>query len=158
MRAGSNHCADAGLPINGKQDTLEEASARGVSEAQVWNERAASDLSPRERMLAVIAKVAAEHGVATSDILTKGTRAHKGPRKVSDARHHAIAAVHLAFPNLSTPQLGRLFQRDHSTILHSIHRAGLAPIKTRKKTVGQTTNEGAANEATGGHPAGDRNV
>lgn len=137
---------------------MAEATARGVTEAQVWNERAAADLSPRERMLAVVAKVAAAHGVATSDILTKGTRAHKGPKKVSDARHQAIAAVHLAFPNLSSPQLGRLFQRDHSTILHSIKRAGLAPIKTRRKPVGQLTTEGEFNEATGSHQARNRNV
>lgn len=157
MRAGSNHCVDADLPINGKQDSMAEACARGVSEAQVWNERAALDLSPRERMLAVVAKVAAVHGVATSDILTKGTRVHKGSLKVCAARHQAIAAVHLAFPNLSTPQLGRLFQRDHSTILHSLKRAGLAPIKTRRKSVGLTTTEGESNEATGSHQAGNGN-
>lgn len=141
MTHDTTHCGSSSLPVNHERgDTLAEAKKRGVPEAQVWNERAAADLSPRERMLKLIAQVAEKHGVKASDILSKQNRKCRGTKSVSIARHAAVAAVHLAFPHMSSVQLGRLFNRDHSTILHSISRAGLEPIKKRR--VGSTPNEG----------------
>jgi chromosomal replication initiation ATPase DnaA len=66
---------------------------------------------------ALIERVAAFHGVSFEDIL--------GPRrdrKTVAARFDAIAAVHKARPDLSLPQMGRHFHRDHTSILHALSR------------------------------------
>jgi DNA-binding CsgD family transcriptional regulator len=46
-----------------------------------------------------------------------------GPRRhkyLAKPRHEAILAIAVAFPEWSYPRIGRLFNRDHSTILKSL--------------------------------------
>jgi chromosomal replication initiation ATPase DnaA len=47
-------------------------------------------------------------------------------RKVVAARTNAIAAVKAAKPNMSLPQIGRLFRRNFSTIAHALKRMGIS--------------------------------
>lgn len=68
----------------------------------------------------IIAQVAAEHGRTVADILGVSRL-----RVIVEARHDAIAAVHVAHPKMSLPRLGRIFGRDHTTILHVLRRKGL---------------------------------
>lgn len=48
---------------------------------------------------------------------------HGRSRHLVDARHAAIFVARQLRPDLSLPQLGRQFQRDHSTIIHAMRRA-----------------------------------
>jgi hypothetical protein len=69
---------------------------------------------------AIITKVAEQHSLTYRDIL--------GParfKNIVEARMDAIVAVHLAKPDLSLCQLGRLFNRDHTTILWTLRKWGL---------------------------------
>lgn len=81
---------------------------------------ASESKTPRRRCMEIVSAVAAEAGVTVADIL--------GPRRnipVVRARHEAMRAVARAFPQMSLPQVGRLFQRDHTTILNAL-RGGSA--------------------------------
>ena len=71
--------------------------------------------TPRGFTMAIIEEVARAHGVRVADIL--------GPcreRPLVKARHEAIRRVHQARPNMSTPEIGRMFNRDHKTILSAL--------------------------------------
>lgn len=68
----------------------------------------------------VIARIALEMDVRIEDLL--------GPRrsvKLVEARHKAMIAVALERPKLSLPQIGRLFNRDHTTIIHALQKHGV---------------------------------
>lgn len=67
----------------------------------------------------IIQMVALAHGVRVSDIL--GRRRDK---LVYAARQDAVKAVAEARPDLSLPQIGRIFDRDHTTILNSLRKSG----------------------------------
>ena len=70
----------------------------------------------------IIARIAAEHGFTAADIL--------GPRRqvgLVAARHAAVAEVAREHPALTYADIGRIFRRDHSTIINAMRRAG-API------------------------------
>lgn len=67
-----------------------------------------------------IIKATAEYfNIAPSKILTGG-------RKYADERHVAIAAA-LRTTKLSLNQLGRIFQKHHTTILHARNRVNATP-------------------------------
>lgn len=72
-------------------------------------------LTPRDTTRAIIREVAERHGVTVAEVLSPSREG-----RVMRARHHAILAVRSQKPHLSTPQLGRIFGRDHSTVLHHI--------------------------------------
>jgi hypothetical protein len=68
----------------------------------------------------IIAEVALAHGVSVADIL--------GPRRfdqVVKARHQAIIEVAIRKPALSLTQIGKCFSRDHTTVLHVLHKHGI---------------------------------
>jgi chromosomal replication initiation ATPase DnaA len=46
-------------------------------------------------------------------------------RPLVQARFDAVAAVKMAYPGMSLPMLGRLFKRDHTTLLHALKVRGL---------------------------------
>jgi len=72
-------------------------------------------VTPRQERLQIVARVAEKHGLTIGDIRGKSRlQAHV------DARWEAIQAVRLAFPDDSLTQLGRLFNRDHTTIMHAL--------------------------------------
>ena len=77
------------------------------------------NLSPRDQILRIIEVVAHAHGI-TADRLLSSERI----REVVQARDAAILEVAETFPWLSLPHLGRIFKRDHTTILHSLRKQG----------------------------------
>jgi hypothetical protein len=73
---------------------------------------------------AIIEQIAVWHGVGVLDVV--------GPSRLTAvvvARHDAIAAIYLNCRIVgrfyTTPELGRLFSRDHTTILHVFDRRGI---------------------------------
>lgn len=70
----------------------------------------------------IIAEVEARHGLSAGDIPGPGRTA-----RVVAARFEAIAEVRAAYPDKSLPWLGRVFNRDHTTILHALRKMGLWP-------------------------------
>lgn len=84
--------------------------------------------TPKVRALEIISEVAAKHGLTCAHII--------GPQRLRTyvrARRAAIHAVLVAYPHMSSPQLGRLFNRDHSTILHALRRTGRSKLLKRSK-------------------------
>jgi hypothetical protein len=72
----------------------------------------------------IIAQVAAWHGMPFGDVVG---RSHKRPTVA--ARHDAIVAIYINCRidgrRYSMPELGRLFKRDHTTILSVFNKFGL---------------------------------
>lgn len=64
----------------------------------------------------VIDRVARKHGVSKSEILGRERTA-----RISAVRHEAYAAVRDS-TGMSYPAIGRIFRRDHTTILHGIRK------------------------------------
>ena len=77
----------------------------------------ATDESPE----AMIASVAKRHRVSPAAI----TGRSRG-RSLVKARYDAIRSVREAFPELSSTDLGRVFKRDHTSILHALKAGGEA--------------------------------
>lgn len=66
----------------------------------------------------IIAEVLEDYpGITIADILSQRRR-----RDLVQARHACMKAVHERRPDMSFPQLGRVFSRDHSSILHALGR------------------------------------
>ena len=74
-------------------------------------------LTPHDRARQLIAAVASEAGVGVRDIYSRSRRSH-----VCQTRREAMRAVAARFPKLSMPQIGRLFGREHTTVLYSLGR------------------------------------
>lgn len=72
--------------------------------------------TPRERQLHVVARVAARYGLTAADLLGRDRRDH-----VARARWHAWYQLRCQFGS-SLNQIGRLFDRDHTTILYGLRR------------------------------------
>lgn len=77
-------------------------------------------LSPKPLGLDILRDVAVKHGL-TVGILRGPSRS----RHIVAVRHEAIAAVHVARPDLSLPALGRIFNRDHTSILFALRKLGV---------------------------------
>lgn len=75
----------------------------------------------------IIAEVASRHGMLARDILG----VHRS-KPVVLARQEAMWRVHRDRPEISFPQLGRLFDRDHSTVIHGIR----SHEERRRKVIG----------------------
>lgn len=80
-------------------------------------------LTRRARNKRIIEDVCAITGVAYRELMGR-SRYHK----VVDARHLAIALIAKANPDYSYPRIGKIFQRDHTTVMFAVQRHG----KTRK--------------------------
>lgn len=74
---------------------------------------------PRSPAQQIIADVAHQHGLTYADLIGKSRS-----RRFIPARFDAIAAVKTANPALSLPQIGKLFNRDFSTIAHALRQRG----------------------------------
>jgi chromosomal replication initiation ATPase DnaA len=72
-----------------------------------------------EHAKTIVARTAADHGVRVEDIM--GVRK---PRKIVAARFDAWKRVAEAIPQWSYIQLGRFFDRDHTTIHKAVVGAG----------------------------------
>jgi len=71
--------------------------------------------TPADVTRAMIADVARRHGLTYREMISPA----RDQRHVR-ARTEAIVLVKQTKPHLSYPQLGRIFRRDHSTILHAL--------------------------------------
>lgn len=71
----------------------------------------------RPSAAAIIKLVALRHGVGYYDIIGRNNR-----REVTRARHQAVKLVVSHCPSLSSTQVGRIFHRDHSSILYILGR------------------------------------
>ena len=71
--------------------------------------------TPREERLAVIRAIADANLLTVDDLLGRSRAKH-----ICAARKAAMRAVRERFPRDSVPMLGRLFDRDHTTILHAL--------------------------------------
>lgn len=72
-------------------------------------------MTPREKYLRIVRIVADSHGVSMSDILGSRKHAH-----VVAARRECMAM--LRGEGLSCPQIGRILNRDSSTIVHNLQK------------------------------------
>ena len=79
-------------------------------------------VSAREQAAGIIAETAQKHGVTVAIILS-----HDRTWLVRDARHEAIARVFDQFPHWSYPVIGKVFDRDHTTIMHALRRRRRLP-------------------------------
>ena len=66
----------------------------------------------------ILRKVADAHGLHPDEILSP-----RRSRKHIKARHMAICMANAMFPKLSLPKLGKIFNRDHSSVLHALNKA-----------------------------------
>lgn len=80
----------------------------------------ASDTVGRVPVLDIIKAVAAKHGLTVAQI-----KGHGRQKALTAARHEAISRVYAARPDLSLPQIGRIFHRDHTTILHAVRKTAV---------------------------------
>lgn len=79
--------------------------------------------TPHEMVRNIVCRVAREAGVTPDDIYGDSRKAH-----IARAR---AAAMHLSRKRLgySYPKLGKIFNRDHTTIIHAINRVQANPEK-----------------------------
>jgi hypothetical protein len=74
----------------------------------------------------LIATAAAANGVTYEAIMSRAR-----PRDICRARFDAIAAVAAAYPDMSFPRIGKIFNRDHSSIVHALMMRGVQPRSGR---------------------------
>jgi chromosomal replication initiation ATPase DnaA len=74
----------------------------------------------------VVCRVAAEHGLALSDLRGPGRRG-----RLVKARRCAAAAAR-AHTDVSLPQLGRILNRDHSTVLSLVRTAERSDLVSQR--------------------------
>lgn len=73
----------------------------------------------KQPVIDIIRVVATRHGVSVADI--------KGATRVFHivaARQEAMVLVYKLRPDLSLPAIGRIFDRDHTTVLHAVRKLG----------------------------------
>jgi len=80
----------------------------------------------RTHIKSIIANAAKVNGVTYEAIMSRAR-----PRDVCRARFAAITAVAAAYPDMSFPRLGRIFNRDHSSIVHALMVSGVPPRSGR---------------------------
>jgi chromosomal replication initiation ATPase DnaA len=95
-----------------------------VSEAQslaaVITAEAVAEVEARPPSVMDIIKAMAEkHGVSVAEI--KGKRRN---RHITVARQEAMALAYEQRPDLALPQIGRVFGRDHTTVLYAVQKSG----------------------------------
>jgi chromosomal replication initiation ATPase DnaA len=68
----------------------------------------------------IIEAVAIKAGVLYEDLVGK-SRAYK----ILPLRHQAMVEVYMRLPSVSLTRIGKFFNRDHSTIVYALQRAGV---------------------------------
>lgn len=84
-----------------------------------------SEGMPRPAGLDIIKQVCEAHNVPVAYVLGKSRN-----RAIVDARQAAMAAVYQLRPDMSCPQIGKLFNRDHTTVLYAIVKLGVHVSQT----------------------------
>ena len=82
------------------------------------------DPRPLPTMRQIVAEVALKHDTTPELII-----AHGRLKAIVWARQEVMWRIRLERPDLSYPQIGRFFSRDHTTIIHGVraHAARLSP-------------------------------
>jgi hypothetical protein len=75
--------------------------------------------TPKDEFRRIIDLVARMHGSSYRAVMSK-TRFKPHPL----ARQACICAIRQAYPNRSLPEIGRIFGRDHTTVLHAMRVRG----------------------------------
>jgi chromosomal replication initiator protein len=104
---------------------LEERRVAAEREAQAQVDANAFREAPvkgKQPVREIIAQVAAFHGFPPEVILSQ-----RRDRPAVAARYEAIRAVREIRPELSTTVIGKLFDRDHTSILHALGRLKCKP-------------------------------
>lgn len=78
-------------------------------------------LSPRDRRRILVWAVAELHGVEFDRVMAPDGAPGARDKVVVQARWHAMAAIRQTFGD-SYSRIGRLFGRDHSSVLHGLKR------------------------------------
>jgi chromosomal replication initiation ATPase DnaA len=73
--------------------------------------------TPRELRMAVVERVALAHDVSVDEVMGRSVQRH-----ISNARRAAMQAIAAEFNDDSSVMIGRLFNRDHSTVLHALRK------------------------------------
>lgn len=79
-------------------------------------------LTPREQMLALVQRIAHAHKLTLDELLMPDTEPGARARSRVAARHEAMYELGLAYPNLSTTRIGKLFNRDHTAVIAARRR------------------------------------
>lgn len=87
------------------------------------------DDSQKVSVAQIISEEAELHGVAVRDILGASRN-----RRITDARHFAMYRARIERADMSLSQIGKVFRRDHTTVLHAIRR--MEALIERAGTVG----------------------
>lgn len=78
-------------------------------------------MTPGDRSRRIVETIAAHYGVTAA-----GIRGSRRGAPLIEARQAAHSALWIE-TTMSLPQIGRMLNRDHTTILHSIRRTGAWP-------------------------------
>ncbi len=74
---------------------------------------------PKTPAREIISRIGVVHGYSLAEIIGPGLE-----KPLVQARYDAIKAVADHRPELSTTQLGRIFNRDHASIIHALKKRG----------------------------------
>ncbi|WP_104663357.1 helix-turn-helix domain-containing protein [Ensifer adhaerens] len=109
---------------------LADAEARVLSQARLICGATAvanGDLFDRRPVRAIIEEVLGAYpGISFEEIIGVGRE-----RRLVEPRHRCMTAVYDERPDLSLPALGRIFQRDHTSVLHAVNKR--APGDNRRR-------------------------
>lgn len=102
---------------------LADAEARLLSQARVIcgaADATGGDLFSRRPVREIIEDVLGAYpGITWEEIIGVGRE-----RRLVEPRHRCMAAVYEERKDLSLPALGRIFRRDHTSVLHAVNRQG----------------------------------
>lgn len=94
--------------------------------ARRWHHHREDDDEPLDRARAALARTEIETGISIEEIF--GVRR---TRAVVLARQSATCRVAYLCPSWSMTRLGRFFDRDHTTIVHTLRKGGMLPRDSR---------------------------
>lgn len=106
-------------------EQLSDAHARIIYQAELisaLNDAKSPQQKDKRSVQDIVLEVLQDFpGITWDDII--GVRRKKYLIK---PRHLCMAAVYMERKDLSFPQMGRIFRRDHSTVLHAINKIGVS--------------------------------
>ncbi|NTS31376.1 hypothetical protein HQ945_08935 [Phyllobacterium sp. BT25] len=105
------------LPIKATSAEVDDAAERWRLYTWLLNAEYNSD---KPSGAAIVEFNARKHGLKVDDL--KGDRRI---RTIVEAKYDAIEDLHRKRPDLSLPEIGRLLNKDHTTVLHALRKRGL---------------------------------
>lgn len=102
------------------QLALADAQARILEQAKTLCEHSDSSegVGVRRPVRDIVQEVLVFYPGVTWEDITSVRR----EKRLIEPRHRCMAAVYEERKDLSLPMLGRMFRRDHTTILHAVHK------------------------------------